>query len=273
MTATAIVLCGGKSSRMGRPKPLLPWGDTTLIGQVIATARKVVDDVVVVSQPELVLPPLEARVVHDREPGLGPLAGIREGLEVSRPGLCFVVGTDMPFLSPDFISQLLSYGTAAAVERDGFVQTLAAVYPQERLAIACQLLEDNRRRPLFVLEAGGYRKVLPSELEDPEVLRNVNTPADYLAAYRESFGGKDEPVRVEPLGMAQRWVGTADMTVRPGTLGEIRAQLVQQVPELQGLFEQGACLFSLGGSQFVQDDQIFVAPGETLLILDAAVGG
>ena len=36
---SAIILAAGRSIRMGRPKLLLPWGDTTVLGQVIKTMR------------------------------------------------------------------------------------------------------------------------------------------------------------------------------------------------------------------------------------------
>jgi len=46
----AVVLAAGKSERMGKPKMGLPWGNTTVIGQVIATLVEVgLDDVVVVT--------------------------------------------------------------------------------------------------------------------------------------------------------------------------------------------------------------------------------
>ena len=35
----ALVLAAGRSQRMGRPKLTLPWKDTTVIGQVLATLR------------------------------------------------------------------------------------------------------------------------------------------------------------------------------------------------------------------------------------------
>ena len=46
----AIVLAAGKSERMGRPKMDLPWGQTTVIGQVVTTlAQAGVDEIVVVT--------------------------------------------------------------------------------------------------------------------------------------------------------------------------------------------------------------------------------
>ena len=49
MKRTGIVLCGGKSARMGRPKALLPWHGHTMIEHVISVLDEVVDEIVVVA--------------------------------------------------------------------------------------------------------------------------------------------------------------------------------------------------------------------------------
>jgi molybdenum cofactor cytidylyltransferase len=47
---SAIILAAGESKRMGRPKMLLPWGDTTVLGKVVATFRAAgLEDIVVVT--------------------------------------------------------------------------------------------------------------------------------------------------------------------------------------------------------------------------------
>jgi len=47
---TAVVLAAGQSSRMGRPKQLLPWAETTVLGQTISNLqRSLVDEIVVIS--------------------------------------------------------------------------------------------------------------------------------------------------------------------------------------------------------------------------------
>ena len=67
-----------------------------MIAHVVSILRPIVDEVVVVASDGLELPPLDARVVRDREPARGPLAGIREGLEQIRTDFAFVTGTDAP---------------------------------------------------------------------------------------------------------------------------------------------------------------------------------
>ena len=67
MDAAGIILCGGKSSRMGRDKAWLPWCGQPMIAHVVSILRPIVDEVVVVASDALELPPLEARVVRDRD--------------------------------------------------------------------------------------------------------------------------------------------------------------------------------------------------------------
>ena len=55
----AIVLCGGMSRRMGRPKAWLPFGpDEVMLQRVVRLVREVVGPVVVVAAPEQELPML-----------------------------------------------------------------------------------------------------------------------------------------------------------------------------------------------------------------------
>ncbi|MGI9433010.1 MAG: molybdenum cofactor guanylyltransferase, partial [Myxococcota bacterium] len=61
---SAVVLCGGLSSRMGRPKAWLPWRGHPMITHVVGVLGQVTDDIVVVTSENLDLPPLPARVVR-----------------------------------------------------------------------------------------------------------------------------------------------------------------------------------------------------------------
>nr|NIP96958.1 NTP transferase domain-containing protein [Akkermansiaceae bacterium] len=76
MRTAAIILCGGRSSRMGRPKAWLPWRGRPMVVHMSEVLGGAVDEVWVVSSPQLALPEMNARVLQDKEPHLGPLAGI-----------------------------------------------------------------------------------------------------------------------------------------------------------------------------------------------------
>ncbi|MFP6655690.1 MAG: molybdenum cofactor guanylyltransferase, partial [Myxococcota bacterium] len=114
MSRAGIILCGGRSSRMGRAKAWLPWFGTTMIEHVVANVRAAVNEVIVVTSDEVDLPPLDVQVVVDPEPGGGPLVGICAGLKSAKADLAFVTSVDAPFLELDFVEGLFEVGGAAA---------------------------------------------------------------------------------------------------------------------------------------------------------------
>jgi molybdopterin-guanine dinucleotide biosynthesis protein A len=271
VTAAGIVLCGGRSSRMGRAKAWLPWGGRPMVAHVVDVLRKVVDEVVVVTAADLDVPRVDARVVRDRAPHGGPLAGILEGLEHIAAERAFVTGTDAPFLTPAFVAAMLGAGEAAAPLVDDFVQTLSAVYPRSARARAEELLAAGRRRPLDLLEAMEFRRVPPSELPDTASTRGFNTPDAYLDASRERFGAAT--ATLELVGRARAQLGIDRREVPIGTLREALSRLG---PGLE-IERDGRVLppfiVSLGGREFVRDTAVPIGPDERAIVLDASAGG
>ena len=231
-----------------------------MVVHVVEVLLRAVDEVVVVSSEALALPPLDARVVRDREPERGPLAGIREGLAHVGSELAYVTGTDAPFLTPAFVRALLSHDCAAAPEVDGHVQTLAAVYPRAALSHAEALLEAGRPRPLFLLEAADYRRVAASELPDLDSVRGFNTPGEYLRAVRDA---SEEPTAILELpGMGERKVPI-------GTLAEILSRAPGSSRLLDGDRVSEDRFVSLDGQGRVRDGTIPIGPGERVIVTDA----
>jgi molybdopterin-guanine dinucleotide biosynthesis protein A len=256
---------------MGRDKAWLPWRGQPMIAHVVSILGPIVDEVVVVASHALELPPLEACVVRDREPALGPLAGIREGLEQIRAEFAFVTGTDAPFLSPAFVTALLSYECAAAPEVDGHVQTLAAVYPRNALDRIGAMLAEGRARPLRLLEELDYRKLCAGELPDPQSVRGFNTPDEYLEAVSESEGRTT--AMLEFQGRARMATGRNEFEVPVGTLGDVLAPFQTSIGVLDGDFVAKSFSISLNGRESVRSAAIPVGPGERICVLDAAAGG
>jgi len=270
MNAAGIVLCGGKSSRMGRDKAWLPWRGQPMIAHVVSILRPIVDEIVVVASDALELPPLEARVVRDREPALGPLAGIREGLAQIHSEFAFVTGTDAPFLSPAFVMALLGLGCAAAPEIDGHVQTLSAVYPRDALARIDAMLAEGRSRPLQLLEELGYRKVSAEQLPDPRSVRGFNTPDEYLAAVRASEGRATATLEFQ--GRARLAAGRSELEVPVGTLGDLLAPFQPSIGILDGDLVAKPFSISLNGHGPACSVAIPVGPGERVCVVDTVAG-
>jgi len=268
--AAAIVLCGGRSTRMGRPKALLPWRGRPMIEHVVEVLRGAVDEVVAITSQELDLPPLRARVVRDAEPGLGPLGGLAAGLAAVEAPLAYATSTDAPFLSPEFACAVLAAGKAAAPFVDGFVQTLAAAYPSREGAHAARrLLAEGRRRPLELLEALDYRTLEVEELPERDSLRAFNTPEEYLAAVTDEIG--DATAVLEFAGRAGDAAGCESIRVPVGTL----ASVLERAPAPLRLLE-GGCVsprfrISLGGRDLVCDGRVPIGPDERVVVADATV--
>ncbi|MFW6124930.1 MAG: molybdenum cofactor guanylyltransferase [Pirellulales bacterium] len=196
MQTGGIVLCGGESRRMGRPKAWLPVGPEAMLQRVVRIVGEVVAPVVVVGAPQQELPelPPEVRLVRDARRGRGPLQGLAAGLGALEPPVeaAYVSGCDVPLLRPAFVRHVVeSLGDAdvGVPYTDGHYHPLAAVYRTRILAEVERLLAADRLRPFFLFEAAQVRTLGAEELcrVDPglDSLRNVNTREDYLAALRD----------------------------------------------------------------------------------------
>src|SRR5262249_770790 len=138
MHVGGIVLCGGQSKRMGRPKAWLPFAGETLLARVVRLLGEVVSPLVVVAAPEQEVPPLPAAItlVRDAEQGRGPLQGLAAGLAAlrGRAEAAYLSSCDVPFLRPAFIRRLIDLlsDRAICVPHVGdFHHPLAAIYRLE----------------------------------------------------------------------------------------------------------------------------------------------
>jgi molybdenum cofactor guanylyltransferase len=203
MTCGGIVLAGGKSTRMGTSKAMLPFGPETMLQRVVRLLSSVVSPIVVVAAREQELPELpgDVRIARDEREARGPLEGLRAGLNAlpDSVGSAYVTSCDVPLLVPAFVERmigLLGDHDIAVMEIDGFTHPLSAVYRRATLPNVESLLAQDRLRPAFLFDAVRTRRVQPAEMiaVDPELrtLRNLNTREDYLAAVSDA-GLSPEP--------------------------------------------------------------------------------
>lgn len=197
MITGGIILCGGKSSRMGWPKAMLPFGPELMLQRVVRLLGEAISPLVVVAAPRQELPPLakEIQVVGDHREGRGPLEGLRAGLEAlqNQADAAYVTGCDVPLLVPQFVRSMVDRlgDYQIAVPTDGeFCHPLAAVYRTNVWAEIETLLAADRLRPAFLFERVRTQRVPVGELRavDPELqtLANLNSPADYRAAIQRA---------------------------------------------------------------------------------------
>jgi molybdenum cofactor guanylyltransferase len=196
MNVAGVVLCGGQSKRMGRPKAWLPFGGEILLPRVVRLLAEVVRPIIVVAAPEQEVPPLpsDIKIVRDEEKGRGPLQGLAAGLAAleGQAEAAYLSSCDVPFLQPAFVRRLIELlgDHAICVPRVGnYHHPLAAVYRLSVRETVAWLLAENRLRPFFLFEALPTRIVEAAELADVDPtlqsLRNLNTPEDYDQALKE----------------------------------------------------------------------------------------
>jgi len=192
MNRGAIILCGGRSARMGRDKATLPIGGETLLQRVAGRLESVIprDHIVVVAAKHQELPPLAPgiRLAFDQIPGRGPLEGLSTGIAMLPPGIetAFVTGCDAPFLEPAFIQTMFDrlgdFEIAVPVD-DSCSYGLAAVYRATVRSRVEQLLAANRFRVRDLFECCETNRVSVHDLRriDPHLksLINLNTPDAY----------------------------------------------------------------------------------------------
>ena len=194
--AGGVVLCGGKSTRMGTSKALLPFGPETMLQRVVRILGELVSPIVVVAATDQELPDLRANVIvtRDERPERGPLEGLRAGLKAlpEQVDRAYVTSCDVPLLVPGFVTQMLEHSRdhdIAVMEIDGFPHPLSAIYRRSVLPHVEELLAQDRLRPVFLFDAVRTRRVRPEQMtSDPDLrtLRNLNTPDDYQQALRDA---------------------------------------------------------------------------------------
>ena len=159
MRAGGIVLCGGRSRRMGRSKAWLPFGHEKLLARMLRLLGEVVEPLLVVAVPGQTLPDLPAgtEVVHDRDEGKGPLEGLYCGLNhwADRVTVAYVTGCDAPLLEPALVQYMLGqlgdHDVVVPIE-EGFYHPLAAVYRTALAGTIARLLDQGQSRMISFYE-------------------------------------------------------------------------------------------------------------------------
>ena len=189
--ASAVILTGGKSSRMGRPKALLPFDGEPLIVHLVRSLGRMFGDIVVVAAPGQEIPLLPVTVVRDEVAYQGPVGGIYYGLKAALGEVAFVSPCDVPFLDLSLVAHLLSRIAdydAVIPYWDHRLQPLPAVYRRSVLPRLREQLDRGQLRANFLCNKLRTCKVEEDEIRrfDPEGLSflNMNTWKDYESALK-----------------------------------------------------------------------------------------
>ena len=298
-TSSAIILAGGRSSRMGRAKALLEFDGTPLIAHLMRGLKDLFHDIVVVAAPEQELPPLAATLARDEVAYQGPVGGIYYGLKAAQGDVCFVTSCDVAFLNPPLIAhlvaQIANHDVVVPYWEDRF-QPLHAVYRRSVLPLLAGQLERGELRPIYLFDKVRTLTVDADDIRrfDPEGLSffNMNTPEDYYSALNR-WAQLQSPAQmpapgaiectVELFGAARLLARTREVALslpEGATLAQAYAALAEKLPVLidrvigadRGSLLNGyAC--NVNGLEFMRMPTARVNSGDKIFILSADAGG
>jgi molybdopterin-guanine dinucleotide biosynthesis protein A len=199
LPASAIILAGGQSRRMGKPKAALMFGNRTILERLLGELRGCFDDVLVIAAPEQSEPfPIEhllgaaapsVRLLRDLAAYQGAAQALARGIAAAAHDVAFACSCDLPLLRAEVARALhgmLNGYDGVIPNLDAKPQPLCAVYRRSVAAwIEKQLAAGERRLTRITAQIRAYR---PGDRQlreiDPDLhsFINVNAPEDFKRA-------------------------------------------------------------------------------------------
>ncbi len=189
----AIILAGGRSSRMGKDKASLKISGKSMIERLLLELSPIVSQVVVIRAPGQTIPniPKELKdrtlVGWDSVKDRGPLQGIVDALPLLKSEIdkVFLLTCDLPYITTNWFQTLKDVMTdefdMVCTEENEIINPLLAIYRRPVLEPASKLISDGKRRPISLWE--GWRMArLSAPNETPWICRDVNTPEEFKKA-------------------------------------------------------------------------------------------
>jgi molybdopterin-guanine dinucleotide biosynthesis protein A len=195
---TGVILAGGRSSRMGSNKALLPYRGGRFIESIFQIMSGLFPDVLLVTNTPEQYGFIPCPKVADIYQDMGALAGLHAGLLHSRSEHIFVVACDMPCLNTAIIKALLALRHKADViipESRFGLEPLHAIYKRSCLSHMESALQADRRRIItFFPQVTVHRfEHFSLAMLDPDAdsFSNINTPAEYFQLRRNKNRAHD----------------------------------------------------------------------------------
>jgi molybdopterin-guanine dinucleotide biosynthesis protein A len=187
MIFSAVILAGGKSSRMGCDKAWMEVDGMPLLARQINLAREIgAVETFVSGRPEKDYAEFGCPVLRDKFAGAGPLAGIERALAASSSPLVLVLAVDLPAIRAGFLQRLAAVCSdpcGAIPTRAGQIEPLAAFYPKTSWRLAKTLLGDGQHA--VATYAGhcvqsGLAQFVELSAAEVDYLANWNSPEDMI---------------------------------------------------------------------------------------------
>ncbi len=177
---SAIILAGGKSTRMGQDKAFLEINGESSIKRLYKLLSPFFDEIIVSVDSERDIPFTGMKVVRDVKDGHGPLMGIYSAIMASQSQVNFIIACDIPEVNMTLLFELLANSEEHDITvpsfSDGQYEPLFAVYKKSVAHAAKKMLDFHKRRIIEIFPEC-KTQVIPTP--DKSWYINLNTPGDY----------------------------------------------------------------------------------------------
>ena len=272
-----LVLAGGASTRMRTDKaalqyhgqPQLQWA-FELVAKFCAASFVSVrpdqrGDAARAGHPQIV----------DRQPGIGPIAGISAALLEHPKAAWLVLACDLPFLTEHTLEHLIAHRDASKIAtayrsaHDGLPEPLCAIWePAAREPVLAYLATGKQCPRKFLINSD--TKLL--DLPESQALDNVNTVEEFAAATGalQPQAKVAKTVRIQYYAILREQAGRSEETVdtSAGTPAELYAELQQRHP-----FQLTSAQLKVALNSEFSDWQTPLKHGDTVVFIPPVAGG
>ncbi len=183
----AIIFAGGKSSRMGEDKSLLPFGQYATLTEFQHHRLSTLFQKVYISAKENKFN-FDCTVIEDRYKDHSPLVGLISVFETLKVEEVFILSVDAPFVNRDTIEKILTYNEcdrdAIIAQSPSGVQPLCGLYKKSILPLAYAQLKKGNHKLSDLLRLANTLFV---QFNEDEPFTNLNHPEEYQNAFRRFY--------------------------------------------------------------------------------------
>lgn len=180
-----LVLCGGKSSRMGSDKSMLTYFVKPQRYHLYNMLNNICSRVYISCRSRTEDPDLPFIADLDCYAGIGPAAALLSAF-TQFPGKSFLItGCDYPFLSEsdlrDFLTKVRGNKPAAAfyIEKENIFEPLLGYYTYDCFSFLKEMFHEGQYSLQHFLRSVSAEKYVPA---DKIIMSGVNTPAEFVKA-------------------------------------------------------------------------------------------
>lgn len=186
---TAVILCGGKSTRMGFDKSLVKINNRFLIEIIGEQLEEIFDNIILVSNNLKKTKDLKYKAVIDIIPDLGPIGAIYTSLKNADSRYVFVTACDMPIINLDYIKYMINIiklkGVEGVISRNAtFLEPLYAFYSVNMIETFEGEIKQNNLRLFDVINKSKIHYVEEDEVREyssnMDIFLNLNYKADLI---------------------------------------------------------------------------------------------